>query len=231
MGIIIKDLIKKYGDQLALNKVSFSINQGEVVGLLGPNGAGKSTLMKSITNAIIPDSGEILVNNSSVTKNPIETKSKIGFLQENNPLYMDMYVKEYLQFVMNIRGVKKERVEEVIEQVGLMPEQHKKINQLSKGYKQRVGLAQAILSKPEILILDEPTNGLDPNQIIEIRELIRTIAKNTTIILSTHIMQEVEALCSRVILLNKGNIIADQPIDEFKGQYNNLEEAFQNLTK
>jgi len=231
MGIIIKDLIKKYDDQLALNKVSFSINQGEVVGLLGPNGAGKSTLMKSITNAIIPDSGEILVNNSSVTKNPIETKSKIGFLQENNPLYMDMYVKEYLQFVMNIRGVKKERVEEVIEQVGLMPEQHKKINQLSKGYKQRVGLAQAILSKPEILILDEPTNGLDPNQIIEIRELIRTIAKNTTIILSTHIMQEVEALCSRVILLNKGNIIADQPIDEFKGQYNNLEEAFQNLTK
>lgn len=231
MGIIIKNLTKKYDEQWALNKVSFSIKQGEVVGLLGPNGAGKSTLMKSITNAIIPDSGEILVNNSSVNLNPIETKSKIGFLQENNPLYMDMYVKEYLQFVMDIRGVKKERVEEVIAQVGLTPEKHKKIHQLSKGYKQRVGLAQAILSKPEILILDEPTNGLDPNQIIEIRELIREIAKDTTIILSTHIMQEVEALCSRVILLNKGEVIADQPIEEFKGQYQNLEEAFQNLTQ
>jgi ABC-2 type transport system ATP-binding protein len=231
MGIIIKNLTKKYGEQWALNNISFAINQGEVVGLLGPNGAGKSTLMKSITNAIIPDNGEILVNNSSVNLNPIETKSKIGFLQENNPLYMEMYVKEYLHFVMDIRGVKKDRVKEVIEQVGLTPEQHKKIHQLSKGYKQRVGLAQAILSKPEILILDEPTNGLDPNQIIEIRELIREIAKDTTIILSTHIMQEVEALCSRVILLNKGEIIADQPIEEFKGQYQNLEEAFQNLTK
>ncbi|MBS7333097.1 MAG: ATP-binding cassette domain-containing protein [Weeksellaceae bacterium] len=231
MGIVIKDLTKKYGNQLALNKVSFSIEQGEVVGLLGPNGAGKSTLMKSITNAIIPDSGDILVNNSSVNTNPIETKSQIGFLQENNPLYMDMYVKEYLEFVMNIRGEKKQRVAEVIAEVGLNPEQHKKINQLSKGYKQRVGLAQAILSKPQILILDEPTNGLDPNQIIEIRELIREIGKNTTIILSTHIMQEVEALCSRVILLNKGEIVADQPIEDFKGQYQNLEEAFQALTK
>ncbi len=231
MGIIIKNLTKKYGEQWALNNISFAINQGEVVGLLGPNGAGKSTLMKSITNAIIPDNGEILVNNSSVILNPIETKSKIGFLQENNPLYMDMYVKEYLNFVMNIRGEKKDRVEQVIAQVGLTPEQHKKINQLSKGYKQRVGLAQAILSKPQILILDEPTNGLDPNQIIEIRELIKEIAKDTTIILSTHIMQEVEALCSRVILLNKGEIIADQPIEEFKGQYQNLEEAFQNLTQ
>lgn len=231
MGIVIKNLTKRYGNQLALNKVSFSIEQGEVVGLLGPNGAGKSTLMKSITNAIIPDNGEILVNNSSVNTNPIETKSQIGFLQENNPLYMDMYVKEYLEFVMNIRGEKKQRVAEVIAEVGLTPEQHKKINQLSKGYKQRVGLAQAILSKPEILILDEPTNGLDPNQIIEIRELIREIGKNTTIILSTHIMQEVEALCSRVILLNKGEIVADQPIEEFKGQYQNLEDAFQALTK
>lgn len=231
MGIVIKNLTKRYGNQLALNKVSFSIEQGEVVGLLGPNGAGKSTLMKSITNAIIPDNGEILVNNSSVNTNPIETKSQIGFLQENNPLYMDMYVKEYLEFVMNISGEKKQRVAEVIAEVGLTPEQHKKINQLSKGYKQRVGLAQAILSKPEILILDEPTNGLDPNQIIEIRELIREIGKNTTIILSTHIMQEVEALCSRVILLNKGEIVADQPIEEFKGQYQNLEDAFQALTK
>lgn len=231
MGIIIKDLIKKYGDQVALNKISFAIDQGEVVGLLGPNGAGKSTLMKSITNAIVPDSGEILVNNSSVLDNPIESKSKIGFLQENNPLYMEMYVKEYLQFVMSIRGEKKERVDEVIELVGLTPEKHKKIHQLSKGYKQRVGLAQSILSNPEILILDEPTNGLDPNQILEIRDLIREISKDKTIILSTHIMQEVEALCSRVILLNKGEIVADQPIEEFKGQYQSLEEAFQALTK
>lgn len=230
MGIIIKDLTKKYGNQLALNNVSFSIDKGEVVGLLGPNGAGKSTLMKSITNAIIPDSGQISVDNSSVELNPIETKSKIGFLQENNPLYTDMYVKEYLHFVMNIRNENKQRVDEVIEQVGLTPECHKKIHQLSKGYKQRVGLAQAILSKPEILILDEPTNGLDPNQIIEIRELIREIAKDTTIILSTHIMREVEALCSRVVLLNKGEIVADKPIEEFKGQYRNLEEAFQALT-
>lgn len=231
MGIIIKDLTKKYGDQLALNKVSFSIDQGEVVGLLGPNGAGKSTLMKSVTNAINPDSGEILVNNSSVRENPIETKKQIGFLQENNPLYMEMFVKEYLQFVMNIHGLKKERVEEVIKMVGLTPERHKKIHQLSKGYKQRVGLAQSILSNPEILILDEPTNGLDPNQILEIRDLIREISKDKTIILSTHIMQEVEALCSRVILLNKGEIVADQPIEEFKGQYKSLEEAFQALTK
>ena len=231
MGIIIKDLTKKYENQLALNKISFAIETGEVVGLLGPNGAGKSTLMKSITNAIVPDSGEILVNNSSVLDNPIESKSKIGFLQENNPLYMEMYVKEYLQFVMNIRGEKKERVDEVIELVGLTPEQHKKIHQLSKGYKQRVGLAQSILSNPEILILDEPTNGLDPNQILEIRDLIREISKDKTIILSTHIMQEVEALCSRVILLNKGEIVADQPIEEFKGQYQSLEEAFQALTK
>ena len=231
MGIIIKDLTKKYGEQLALNKISFAIETGEVVGLLGPNGAGKSTLMKSITNAILPDSGEILVNNSSVLDNPIESKSKIGFLQENNPLYMEMYVKEYLQFVMNIRGEKKERVDELIELVGLSPEKHKKIHQLSKGYKQRVGLAQSILSNPEILILDEPTNGLDPNQILEIRDLIREISKDKTIILSTHIMQEVEALCSRVILLNKGVIVADQPIEEFKGQYQSLEEAFQALTK
>ncbi len=230
MGIIIKDLTKKYGNQLALNKVSFSIRNGEVVGLLGPNGAGKSTLMKSITNAIEPDSGEILINEQNVLTQPIETKTRIGFLQENNPLYMEMYVKEYLEFVTNIRKVDQKKIEEVIEKVGLTPEKHKKIHQLSKGYKQRVGLAQAIISSPEILILDEPTNGLDPNQIIEIREVIKEIGKEKTVILSTHIMQEVEALCSRVILLNKGKVIADQSIEEFKGQYSNLEEAFHDLT-
>ncbi|MGU9939301.1 ABC transporter ATP-binding protein [Empedobacter brevis] len=231
MGIIIKDLVKKYGEQLALNNVSFSINNGEVVGLLGPNGAGKSTLMKSITNAIHTDSGEILVNELNVSTQPIASKKLIGFLQENNPLYMDMYVKEYLEFVTNIRNVPPSKIEEVIEKVGLTPEKHKKIHQLSKGYKQRVGLAQAIISSPEILILDEPTNGLDPNQIIEIREVIREIGKQKTVILSTHIMQEVEALCSRVILLNKGKIVADQSIEEFKGQYKSLEEAFHVLTK
>lgn len=230
MGITIQNLIKKYGDQLALDNVSFSIQKGEVVGLLGPNGAGKSTLMKSVTGAILPTSGEIEVDGFSVLKQPIETKKKIGFLPENNPLYYEMYVKEYLQFVANLRKVNKQRIEEVILKVGLTPESHKKIGQLSKGYKQRVGLAQAILSNPEILILDEPTNGLDPNQILEIRDVIREIGKSKTVILSTHIMQEVEALCSRVILLNKGKVISDSPIEEFKGQYKSLEDAFHQLT-
>lgn len=230
MGIVIKELTKKYGGQLALDKVSFSIESGEVVGLLGPNGAGKSTLMKSVSGAILPDGGEIMIDEFSVLKQPIETKKKIGFLPENNPLYYEMYVREYLRFVADIRKEKKSRVEEVIERVGLTVESHKKIGQLSKGYKQRVGLAQAILSNPDILILDEPTNGLDPNQILEIRELIREIGESKTVILSTHIMQEVEAICSRVILLNKGKVVADSPIEEFKGQYKNLEEAFHKLT-
>lgn len=230
MGITIQNLIKKYGDQLALDNVSFSIQKGEVVGLLGPNGAGKSTLMKSVTGAILPTSGEIEVDGFSVLKQPIETKKKIGFLPENNPLYYEMYVKEYLQFVANLRNENRERIQEVIQKVGLTPESHKKIGQLSKGYKQRVGLAQAILSNPEILILDEPTNGLDPNQILEIRDVIREIGKSKTVILSTHIMQEVEALCSRVILLNKGKVISDSPIEEFKGQYKSLEDAFHQLT-
>lgn len=230
MGIIISSLTKNYGSQKALDSVSFSIKSGEVVGLLGPNGAGKSTLMKSVTGAIIPDGGEIKVNEFSVLNQPIQTKKLIGFLPENNPLYYEMYVREYLKFVGDIRNEKKERIEEVIQKVGLTPESHKKIGQLSKGYKQRVGLAQAILSNPEILILDEPTNGLDPNQILEIREVIREIGKEKTVILSTHIMQEVEALCSRVILLNKGKIVSDSPIEEFKGQYKNLEDAFHQLT-
>lgn len=230
MGIVIKNLIKKYKNQLALDKVSFSIEKGEIVGLLGPNGAGKSTLMKSVSGAILPDGGEILIDGLSVLKQPIETKKRIGFLPENNPLYHEMYVREYLRFVADIRGVKKSEVGKVIDKVGLRPESHKKIVQLSKGYKQRVGLAQAILSDPEILILDEPTNGLDPNQILEIRELIRDIGNSKTVILSTHIMQEVEAICSRVILLNHGKIVSDSPIEEFKGQYKSLEEAFHQLT-
>jgi len=230
MGIIISGLTKKYGAQKALDNISFSIQNGEVVGLLGPNGAGKSTLMKCVTGAILPDEGEIKVDNFSVLEQPVETKKRIGFLAENNPLYYEMYVREYLKFVSNIRNENKKRIEEVIEKVGLQPESHKKIGQLSKGYKQRVGLAQAILSNPDILILDEPTNGLDPNQILEIRDLIREIGKSKTVILSTHIMQEVEALCSRVILLNKGKIISDSPIENFKGQYQSLEDAFHQLT-
>ncbi|MDD3773425.1 MAG: ATP-binding cassette domain-containing protein [Weeksellaceae bacterium] len=230
MSVLIQNLTQKYGKQLALDKVSLSIQKGEIVGLLGPNGAGKSTLMKSITGAIIPNSGEIKIDEYSVLNHPIKTKKKIGFLPENNPLYYDMYVKEYLNFVADIREEKKDKVTEIIQKVGLTPESHKKIGQLSKGYKQRVGLAQAILSNPEILILDEPTNGLDPNQILEIREIIREIGQSKTVILSTHIMQEVEALCSRVILLNKGKIISDSPIEEFKGQYKNLEDAFHQLT-
>ena len=230
MGILIDKLSKNYGNQKALDSVSFSIKSGEVVGLLGPNGAGKSTLMKSVTGAILPDSGEIKLDDFSVLNQPIETKKRIGFLPENNPLYYEMYVREYLKFVADIRNEKKERIEEVIKKVGLTPESHKKIGQLSKGFKQRVGLAQAILSNPEILILNEPTNGLDPNQILEIREVIREIGKSKTVILSTHIMQEVEALCSRVILLNKGKIVSDSPIEEFKGQYKSLEDAFHQLT-
>lgn len=230
MGILIDKLSKSYGSQKALDAVSFSIRNGEVVGLLGPNGAGKSTLMKSVTGAIIPDGGDIKVDEFSVLNHPIETKKRIGFLPENNPLYYDMYVREYLTFAANLRNGKKDRIEEVIQKVGLTPESHKKIGQLSKGYKQRVGLAQAILSNPDILILDEPTNGLDPNQILEIREVIREIGKSKTVILSTHIMQEVEALCSRVILLNKGKIVSDSPIEDFKGQYRSLEEAFHKLT-
>lgn len=230
MGIIISGLTKKYGAQKALDNVSFSIQNGEVVGLLGPNGAGKSTLMKCVTGAILPDEGEIKVDEFSVLDQPVETKKRIGFLAENNPLYYEMYVREYLKFVSSIRNESKKRIEEVIEKVGLSPESHKKIGQLSKGYKQRVGLAQAILSNPDILILDEPTNGLDPNQILEIRDLIREIGKSKTVILSTHIMQEVEALCSRVILLNKGKIISDSPIENFKGQYKSLEDAFHQLT-
>lgn len=230
MSLQISNLTKKFGDQTALNNVSLNIEKNEIVGLLGPNGAGKSTLMKSITGVIKIDNGQILFNNKDISTYPIEAKQNIGFLPENNPLYLEMFVKEYLQFVANIHKIPSQRVDEVIELTGITPEKSKKISQLSKGYKQRVGLAQAILHQPDLLILDEPTNGLDPNQIIEIRNLIKEISKDKTIILSTHIMQEVEALCSRVILIHKGNIIQDCSIEEFKGKYKNLEEAFQHYT-
>jgi ABC-2 type transport system ATP-binding protein len=230
MSLEIKNLTKKFGEQTALNNINIEIKKNEIIGLLGPNGAGKSTLMKSIVGVLKVDEGEIIFDGKNIAENEIQTKEKIGFLPENNPLYNEMYVKEYLQFVADIHKIQKEKVDEIIDLVGITPEKSKKISQLSKGYKQRVGLAQAILHEPDLLILDEPTNGLDPNQIIEIRNVIKEIGKEKTVILSTHIMQEVEALCSRVILIHQGKIVQDTGIEEFKGKFSNLEEAFANYT-
>ncbi|UOU97074.1 ATP-binding cassette domain-containing protein [Chryseobacterium daecheongense] len=230
MSLQVTNLTKKFGEQTALNSINISIENNEIIGLLGPNGAGKSTLMKSIVGALKIDEGEIIFNGLNISEHAIESKKKIGFLPENNPLYLEMYVKEYLQFVSNIHKIPESRVDEVIELVGITPEKSKKIGQLSKGYKQRVGLAQAIIHQPDLLILDEPTNGLDPNQIIEIRNVIKEIGQEKTVLLSTHIMQEVEALCSRVILIHKGDILQDCPIEEFKGKFESLEEAFASYT-
>ena len=230
MSLQIHHLTKKFGEQTALNDINISIGKNEIIGLLGPNGAGKTTLMKSIVGVLKIDEGEIIFNDKNIVENDIEAKKNMGFLPENNPLYNEMYVKEYLNFAADLHKIPKTRVDDVIDLVGITPEKSKKISQLSKGYKQRVGLAQAILHEPDLLILDEPTNGLDPNQILEIRNVIKEIGKEKTVILSTHIMQEVEALCSRVILIHKGNIIMDSPIDEFKGKFESLEEAFQSYT-
>lgn len=211
-SIEIKDLVKVYGGQKALDSVSISIKKGEIVGLLGPNGAGKSTLMKILTAYIPATSGLVLVDGKNVDEFPLEIRKKLGYLPENNPLYLDMYVKEYLSFVLKMYPKKfniKARVEEMIELTGLVREQKKKIGALSKGYRQRVGLAQALIHDPEILILDEPTSGLDPNQLVDIRKIIADLGRNKTIILSTHIMQEVEAICNRVIIIDKGKIVAD----------------------
>jgi len=211
MSIEVKHLTKFFGEQAAVNDISFEIGKGEIVAFLGPNGAGKSTTMKMITGYIPASSGSIKVNGITVDVDDLETRKIIGYLPENNPLYLDMYVKEYLHFVGSIYKIKdlKNRVNEMIQMVGLELEQHKKIGALSKGYKQRVGLAQAFIHDPQVLILDEPTSGLDPNQLVEIRELIKTIGKEKTIMLSTHIMQEVEAICDRVIIINKGKIVAN----------------------
>ena len=214
-----------------INTINIEINNNEIIGLLGPNGAGKSTLMKSIVGALKIDQGAILFDGKDIRENEIAVKKKMGFLPENNPLYREMYVKEYLNFVAELHQISKERIDEVIDLVGITPEKSKKISQLSKGYQQRVGLAQAILHSPDLLILDEPTNGLDPNQIIEIRNVIKQIGKEKTVILSTHIMQEVEALCTRVILIHEGNIIQDTNIEDFKGKYGSLEEAFASYTQ
>ncbi len=219
MSLSISSITKRFGKQVALNRVSFDVKQGQVVGLLGPNGAGKSTLMKIITGYLTPDEGTALVNGINVLSPEYDIRRDIGYLPENNPLYADMYVKEYLLWVAGIyklgsNSVK--RVREVVDITGIGNEQNKRIGSLSKGYRQRVGLAQALIHNPSVLILDEPTSGLDPNQIIEIRNLISDVGLNKTVILSTHIMQEVEAICDRVIIINKGNIVADAPTAEVK---------------
>lgn len=211
MSIQVKGLVKTYGEQTAVNAISFEVNKGEIVGFLGPNGAGKSTTMKMITGYLAPDSGEVQVSGINVLHHPLEAKKKIGYLPESNALYYDMYIREYLGFVADVHEVKnkKEKVEQVIALTGLTPERKKKVGQLSKGYKQRVGLAAALIHDPEVLILDEPTSGLDPNQIIEIRNVIKEQGKNKLVLFSSHILQEVEAICDRVIIINKGKIVAD----------------------
>jgi ABC-2 type transport system ATP-binding protein len=211
MKIKAKHLTKIYGEQKAVNNISFSIQKGEIVGFLGPNGAGKSTTMKMITGYLQPDAGSIHVNDLDVVAHPVEAKKIIGYLPESNALYYDMYIQEYLFFIADLYNIpdKKSAVEKVIEQVGLTPERKKKIGQLSKGYKQRVGIAAAIIHNPEILILDEPTSGLDPNQIIEIRQVIKDQGKDKLVLFSSHILQEVEAICDRIIIINKGQLVAD----------------------
>jgi ABC-2 type transport system ATP-binding protein len=234
VSIIVKELSKIYDKQIAVNKISFEALQGRILGFLGPNGAGKSTTMKMITGFLSANHGEIFVSGLNINSESISVKQKIGYLPENNPLYFDMYVKEYLQFVGEIYGVQnlKNRIVEVIEATGLQKEQHKQIGQLSKGYKQRVGLAQAIIHQPEVLILDEPTSGLDPNQLIEIRNLIKELGKTKTVILSTHIMQEVEAICDDVIIINKGEIVANNSLKDLLElhQEKSLEPIFVKLT-
>ena len=223
MSIEVSNLTKIYGQQKAIDNISFKIDKAEIVGFLGPNGAGKSTTMKIITGFLEADKGNAFVSGLNVRSNKLETKKKIGYLPEGNPLYYEMYVREYLEFIANVHQIKniKNRIEEVITLTGLSVESKKKIGQLSKGYKQRVGLAAALIHDPEVLILDEPTSGLDPNQIVEIRDVIKNLGKNKTVLFSSHILQEVEAICDRVIIINKGNIVADD-------QLSNLQKANKN---
>jgi ABC-2 type transport system ATP-binding protein len=220
MSIEVKNLLKEYGEQKAVNNISFKVEKGEIVGFLGPNGAGKSTTMKIITGYLEQSGGEAFVCGINVAEQPMETKKKIGYLPELNALYYDMYVREYLEFVAEVHKVedRKAKIENVIELTGLAVESKKKIGQLSKGYKQRVGLAAALIHDPEVLILDEPTSGLDPNQIVEIREVIKKQGQNKTVLFSSHILQEVEAMCDRVIIINKGNIVADDKLADLKGK-------------
>jgi ABC-2 type transport system ATP-binding protein len=233
MSIAVHQLSKTYGTQKAVDQISFEAKPGEIVGFLGPNGAGKSSTMKMITGYLQADGGSILVGGKEVKPTDIESKKKIGYLPELNPLYGEMYVREYLGFIAGLHKVpeKKKAVEEAIALTGLTPEAHKQIHQLSKGYKQRVGLAAAIIHNPEVLILDEPTTGLDPNQIIEIRNLIKSLGKDKTILFSTHILQEVEAICDRVMIIHKGKIVADSTLAAIKTGNNSLEEFFRELTQ
>ena len=227
MSIEVQDISKHYGEQKALDAVSFSIKRGEIVGFLGPNGAGKSTLMKILTTYLSADSGLAMVNGSNVETEQKAVQKSVGYLPEHNPLYLDLYVREYLAFNADVYKVKKSRIEEVIQLTGLTPEAHKKISALSKGYRQRVGLAAALLHDPEVLILDEPTTGLDPNQLVEIRELIRNIGKDKTVFLSTHIMQEVEAICDRVIIINHGRIVTDKKLGTLVDDNNKAEQVIE----
>ncbi|HEY5689190.1 MAG TPA: gliding motility-associated ABC transporter ATP-binding subunit GldA [Yeosuana sp.] len=216
MSIEVSGVSKLYGSQKALNNISFKVSKPEIVGFLGPNGAGKSTMMKILTTYIKASSGNIKVNSFDLNEQAKDVQKSVGYLPENNPLYLEMYIKEYLRFNAQIYNISNERIQEVIELTGLAPESHKKIGQLSKGYRQRVGLACALLHDPEVLILDEPTTGLDPNQLVDIRNLIKSIGKTKTVFLSTHIMQEVEAICDRVIIINKGEIVADKKLTELQ---------------
>jgi ABC-2 type transport system ATP-binding protein len=220
MSIEVKSLRKHYGTQKAVDGISFSVQQGQIVGFLGPNGAGKSTTMKMITGFLEPDAGTAIVGGIDVRKDALGAKKKIGYLPESNALYYDLYVREYLGFMADVHGIdrKQERVEEVIKLTGLSPEAHKRVGQLSKGYKQRVGLAAALIHDPEVLILDEPTSGLDPNQIIEIRNVIREQGRNKLVLFSSHILQEVEAICDRVIIINKGTIVADDTLEALRSR-------------
>jgi ABC-2 type transport system ATP-binding protein len=232
MSISINKVNKFYGKQQALTDVSFSLIKGEIVGFLGPNGAGKSTLMKIITCYLEQDSGMVQVCDLNTIEQNLKVKAKIGYLPEHNPLYTDMYIKEYLTFVGRIYKVQNlnNRITEIIQQTGLTAEQSKKIGELSKGFKQRVGLAAALIHNPEILILDEPTTGLDPNQLVEIRNLIKEVGKDKTVLLSTHIMQEVDKMCNRIIIINKGKIVEDQLISNLQKDNIDLEEHFRKLT-
>ncbi|EAZ96462.1 ABC-type multidrug transporter, ATP-binding protein; gliding motility-associated protein [Flavobacteria bacterium BAL38] len=213
MSIEVKNISKNYGEQKALDNISFSVKKGEIVGFLGPNGAGKSTLMKILTTYLTADEGTAAVNEHDVTSAQKEVQKSVGYLPEHNPLYLDLYVREYLAFNADLHKVAKSRIDEVITLTGLTPESHKKIGELSKGYRQRVGLATALLHNPEVFILDEPTTGLDPNQLVEIRDLIKNIGKDKTVFLSTHIMQEVEAICDRIIIIDKGKIVTDKKLN------------------
>ena len=225
MSIEVKHITKQFGDQKALDDVSFTIGKGEVVGFLGPNGAGKTTMMRILTTYSKANGGEAVVNSFDVHSDSQKARQSIGYLPEHNPLYLEMYVREYLAFNASIFGISKDRITQLIEQTGLTPEAHKKIGQLSKGYRQRVGFAAALLHDPEVLILDEPTTGLDPNQLIDIRKLIRDIGKEKTILLSTHILKEVEAVCDRVIIIDRGKIVADASLSELREKQDQIIEV------